>query len=85
MENVQKPNNYLGLAIAGLILFWPTAIAALVNAIRTNTLWDGGKQEEAVVASQAAHKWGKMSVIIGAIFWAIYITIIFIAVIAELA
>ena len=74
---MEKPRNHLALAIWGLILFWPTAIASLVNSIRVNTLWSAGRYEEAEGASQAAYRWGKKSITIGIIIYASITTLVF--------
>lgn len=64
---LEKPDTYLALSIWGLIMFWPTAIAAIINSVRVSTLWNAGRYEEAMGASQAAYRWGKKSVTIGII------------------
>lgn len=75
MQLIEKPNNYLALSIWGLIMFWPTAIAAIINSVRVNTLWNSGHYEEAMGASQAAYRWGKKSITIGIIIVAVITTI----------
>lgn len=71
--NTTPVPNYLGLAIAALILFFPLGIPALIKAIRVNTLQNQGNIEEAIATSKSAHKFGKLGVIIGAIIIGLYI------------
>ena len=74
MDTKQTPiPNYLGLAIAALILFFPLGIPALIKSIRVNTLQNQGKIDEAIATSKSAHKFGKLGIIIGAIVIALYI------------
>lgn len=74
----ERPNNYLGLAIASIILCWPFGIPSIVNAAKVNRLWDEGKYQEAQEASDNAHRRGKTGLIVGIIFYALYFTIYFI-------
>lgn len=71
MEN--KPNNYLGLAIACIIFCWPLGIPAIINAVKVNSLWDSGKQAEAFAASEKARKNATIGLIIGVIINVLYI------------
>ena len=64
---MERPNNYLGKAIAALILCWPFGIPAIINAAKVNSLWDQGKQNEAMEASQKAAKFAKIAIILGII------------------
>jgi hypothetical protein len=76
MQPVEKPDTYLALSVWGLIMFWPTAIAAIINSVRVSTLWNAGRYEEAVGASQAAYRWGKKSITLGIVIMAV-ITIMY--------
>lgn len=64
---MERPDNCLGKAIAALILCWPFGIPAIINAAKVNSLWDQGKQNEAIEASQKAAKFAKISIILGII------------------
>lgn len=73
-EPTTPPKNYLVKSIVTLILCcWPFSIPALVNSCKVNNLWAEGKKEEAYEASHKANKWGNISIIVGVIFWVIYI------------
>ncbi len=67
--------NYLGWAIAVLILcFWPTGIAAVVNASRVNNRLALGDIAGAQEASRKAKMWCWVSFII-AVVWIVVVII----------
>jgi hypothetical protein len=75
--------NYLGWAIAVLILcFWPTGIAAVVNASRVNNRLALGDVAGAQEASRKAKMWCWVSFII-AIVWIVIVIIVSVAVAAS--
>jgi hypothetical protein len=71
MENIQKPKNNLALTIVGTVLFWPISLWGLLKAVKVNRLWDEGKHEEAIDASNSARKLGIAGIIVGGIFFVI--------------
>lgn len=66
-DEEDRPKNYLGRAIAGVILCWPFGISGIVNASKVNSLWDSGKKEEAIAASERADSASKTALILGII------------------
>ena len=75
-----QPSNHLAFAIVSTLLFClPFGIPAIVNASKVNRLWNQGQYNEAYAASARAKKWCITSLILGIVFWVIYI--IYIAVI----
>lgn len=77
------PDNYLAYAIWAIIMFWPTGIAAIINASRVNSLWAEGKYIEAIDASEAAQHWSRTSItwtliIMGSVtlFYIVYIALL---------
>ena len=72
MFSMERPQNYLGKAIAGVILCWPFGLPGIINAAKVNSLWNQGRQEEAIAASKSAAKWSRSAIILGIIFYVIY-------------
>ena len=72
---MEKPQNYLGKAIAGVILCWPFGLPGIINAAKVNSLWDQGRLEEAVAASESAAKWSRVAIILGIISAAISLVV----------
>ncbi|OFW60682.1 MAG: hypothetical protein A2133_05635 [Actinobacteria bacterium RBG_16_64_13] len=69
--------SHMGWAIAVLILcFWPTAIAAIVNASRVNNRLAMGDVYGAQEASRKAKMWCWISFIIG-ILWIVVVIILY--------
>jgi hypothetical protein len=62
------PNN-LGWGIAGLILFWPVGLFALIKAIKVGSLSAAGDVAGAQAASDSAKKLGKIAVWVGIAVW----------------
>lgn len=65
-------NNNLGWGIAGLILFWPVGLFALIKAIKVGSLSASGDIAGAQAAADSAKKLGKIAVIVGAVLIALY-------------
>lgn len=73
-----KPNNYMALAIISTILCcMPLGIVSIINAAKVNELYYAGKYDEAITASKNAKKWAMWSIIPMAIFWVLYIIVMF--------
>lgn len=68
-------NNNIGIAIAGLLLFWPVGLFGLIAATKVNRLVAEGNFPAAQQAADDAKKWGKIGVIVGAIWWGLWILI----------
>jgi len=68
----QVPSN-LGWAIAGLLLFLPLGVFALINAMKVNDLAARGDVAGAQQAADQAKKFGKIAVFIGAGIWVLSI------------
>jgi Interferon-induced transmembrane protein len=64
------PNN-IGWGIAGLILFWPVGLFALIKAIKVGSLSAAGDTAGAQAASDSAKKLGKIAVIVGVVIYAL--------------
>ena len=68
------PRTYLVFAIVVTVLFfWPTGIAAVVNALRVGPLWRAQQYDMARTASRRALRWSLVSLVVGvvahAVFW----------------
>ena len=72
----ERPNNYLGLAIACIIFCWPLGIPSVVNAAKVNRLWDEGNYEEAQEASDSARSKGTTGLIIGIVINVLYFILV---------
>lgn len=64
--------NNLGWGIAGLLLFWPVGLFALIKAIKVGSLSAAGDVAGAQAAADSAKKLGKIAVIVGAVIIALY-------------
>lgn len=69
------PSKNFGWAIASLLLFWQLCIPAFINASKVSDLWSAGRYEESMKASADAKKYGRIGVIIGAVFAVVYLGI----------
>jgi len=58
-------NNNMGLAIAGLLLFWPVGLIALLRATKVNSMAQMGDVMGAQQNADDAKKFGKMAIYIG--------------------
>ncbi|HEX6682063.1 MAG TPA: CD225/dispanin family protein [Candidatus Limnocylindrales bacterium] len=76
------PNN-IGWGIAGLILFLPVGIFALIKAVKVGSLQAAGDTAGAQAASDSAKKLGKIAVIVGVISYVV-ICIFYVVVISAL-
>ena len=79
----ERPNNYLGLAIACIIFCWPLGIPSVVNAAKVNRLWDEGKYEEAQEASDTARSRGTTGLIIGIVINVLYFILVMVGAIGD--
>lgn len=61
--------NHVGWAIAGILLFWPLGIPALIKCVEVAPLWYQGNYRGAEDSSRAAKSWGKAGVIAGAVLY----------------
>ena len=73
------PNHLVKSIIFTCLLCWPFGIPAIVNAAGVNSAYNSGNYELAAQKSANAQKWCKTTLIVGIIFWAVYLTIIIIA------
>ena len=73
--------NHLGWAIAGLLLFWPLGIPALVKCVEVAPLWYQGDYRGAEDSSRAAKSWGKAGVIAGAVLYGLLIVLMIVYVV----
>jgi hypothetical protein len=65
--------EHLGWAIAGLIMFWPTGIPAIVNSTRVESRVLRGDIAGAQEASRKAKKFGKISMWVCIAYVVIYL------------
>jgi len=64
-------NNNMTMSVVGLILFWPLAIPALINAGKVNPLLERGNYHAAQLAADESRKWSRLAIIVGLIWYAI--------------
>jgi uncharacterized membrane protein YvbJ len=72
-ERIPDVPSHLGWAIAGLILFWPVGIAAIVNATRVDNWLLRGDVARAEEASRKAKKFGKICVWVSVVLFVVYL------------
>lgn len=65
-------NKNLGISIAGLILFWPVGLFALIKSLKVDGLVAQGDIAGAQAAADGAKKLGKIAVIVGASIIVLY-------------
>ncbi len=65
-------NNNLGWGIAGLILFWPVGLFALIKAIKVGSLQASGDIAGAQEAADSAKKLGKIAVWVGVALYVVF-------------
>lgn len=53
-QSVPPPDNHLGLALLGLLLFLPLGVAALTKSLEVPRLWNAGRHTEAIEAAGLA-------------------------------
>ena len=73
MMGAPAPSNNMVWGIISIFLCWPFAIPSLVSASKVNNLWMQGDVAGAQAASESAKKWGRIGIIVGAIWWVLYI------------
>lgn len=66
-ENVEKPQNYLGLAIVATLFNIIFGIVAIICSVRVNKLWNKGDKEGAEKASNNARRLSIAGLILGII------------------
>jgi hypothetical protein len=71
-ERIPDIPDHIGWAVAGLILFWPTGIAAIVNSTRVGSMALRGDIAGAREASRKAKKFGKISMWVCIAIFVIY-------------
>jgi hypothetical protein len=69
------PPNHLGWAIAGLLLFFPTGIAAIIKSTQVDRYWLMGQHQMAEEASRSARTLGLISVVIAGALFVLWITV----------
>ena len=75
-----KPSNHLGGAIvATLLCCMPFGIPAIVYAAKVDALWYAGEKLAAIDAAGKARTWMIVSMVMGILFWVIYVATIYIA------
>jgi hypothetical protein len=62
-------NKNLGISIAGLILFWPVGLFALIKSLKVDGLVAAGDYAGAQANADGAKKLGKIAVIIGIVVY----------------
>lgn len=71
------PRTYLVFAVIVTVLFfWPTGIAAVVNALRVVPLWKAQQLDGAQKASRRAFRWSMVTLVVGAVAHAVFWTAI---------
>lgn len=72
----QRPSTYLALAIISTILCClPAGIVSIIYATKVNGLYEDGKYDEALKASNNAKTWGIVSIVLACVGWIIYVLI----------
>ena len=61
--------NYMIWSIVCVLLFWPLAIPAIVNASRRNSLVAAGDYPGAQEASRKSRTWAICATVLGVILW----------------
>lgn len=67
--NPPPVDNNMTMSIVSIFLFWPVAIAAIVNASKVNPLLQQGNYAAAQEAAAQSKKWSKLAIIIGLVFY----------------
>jgi hypothetical protein len=82
VENLSEPQqedveNHMEKAIFAVIFSaYPLALVAIYYAGRVKRMLKAGDLNAAREASKKANFWGNLSIIIGIIFWSVYITVL---------
>jgi hypothetical protein len=67
----RRPDNNVALSVVSLVLFWPLAIPALLNAWKVDPLWQRGDHAGAAAAAAESRKWSRLALITGVICYAV--------------
>jgi hypothetical protein len=66
-------DNNMTMSIVSIFLFWPTAIPAIINASKVNTLLQQGDYAGAQQAAAESKRWSRISLIVGLIWYGVVI------------
>jgi hypothetical protein len=66
-------DNNMTMSIVAIFLFWPTAIPAIINASKVNTLLQQGDYAGAQQAAAESKRWSKISLIVGLIWYGVVV------------
>ncbi|MDM4720707.1 CD225/dispanin family protein [Micromonospora sp. WMMA1363] len=66
-------DNNMTMSIVSILLFWPLAIPAIINASKVNPLVQQGDYAGAQAAAAESKKWSKWALIVGIVIWVINI------------
>jgi hypothetical protein len=66
-------DNNMTMSIVSIFLFWPLAIPAIINASKVNPALQAGDYAGAAAAAAESKKWSKLALIIGIVWYAIWI------------
>jgi hypothetical protein len=64
-------DNNMTMSIVSIFLFWPTAIPAIINASKVNTLLQQGDYAGAQQAAAESKRWSRISLIVGLIWYGV--------------
>jgi hypothetical protein len=64
-------DNNMTMSIVAIFLFWPTAIPAIINASKVNTLLQQGDYAGAQQAAAESKRWSRISLIVGLIWYGV--------------
>ncbi|MDG4793901.1 CD225/dispanin family protein [Micromonospora sp. WMMD1082] len=67
----QQIDNNMTMSIVAVLLFWPLAIPAIINASKVNPLLQQGDYAGAQAAAAESKKWSKLALIVGGIWIAL--------------
>jgi uncharacterized protein (DUF2062 family) len=66
-------DNNMTMSIVSIFLFWPTAIPAIINASKVNTLLQQGDYAGAQQAASESKRWSRISLIVGLIWYGVVV------------
>ncbi|HEX7743800.1 MAG TPA: CD225/dispanin family protein [Micromonosporaceae bacterium] len=67
----RRPDNNMPLSVVAMLLFWPLAIPAVLNAWKVDPLWRRGDPAGAAAAAAESRKWSRLALITGLIWYAV--------------
>lgn len=67
----QRPDNNMTLSVISMVLFWPLAIPAVLNAWKVDPLWRRGDHAAAAAAAAESRKWSRLALVTGVILYAV--------------